>query len=155
MYQGLAFLPCKERVVGSIPTWSTKKHLGMLGSPVTPPALGAGELAGSNPAIPTIFYYQRVFIGMVLLEGRKEDIYNKYKGQIDSDRKLDSSFEPLSIYDILIGEPFLQQTNYKYLEPLVQQYFFNNEVYPRQGKELEELEPNHPNTAIELSLIHI
>lgn len=25
MYQGLAFLPCKERVVGSIPTWSTKK----------------------------------------------------------------------------------------------------------------------------------
>jgi len=85
---------------------------------------------------------------MVLLEGRKEDIYNKYKGQIDADRKLDSSFEPLSIYDILIGEPFLQQTNYKYLEPLVQQYFFNNEVYPRQGKELEELEPNHPNTAI-------
>ena len=126
-----------------------KKHLGMLGSPVTPPALGAGELAGSNPAIPTIFYYQRVFIVMVLLEGRKEDIYNKYKGQIDADRKLDSSFEPLSIYDILIGEPFLQQTNYKYLEPLVQQYFFNNEVYPRQGKELEELEPNHPNTAIE------
>ena len=86
---------------------------------------------------------------MVLLEGRKEDIYNKYKGQIDADRKLDSSFEPLSIYDILIEEPFLQQTNYKYLEPLVQQYFFNNEVYPRQGKELEQLEPNHPNTAIE------
>jgi len=28
---------------------------------------------------------------MVLLEGRKEDIYNKYKGQIDADRKLDSS----------------------------------------------------------------
>jgi hypothetical protein len=26
----------------------------MLGSPVTPPALGAGELAGSNPAISTI-----------------------------------------------------------------------------------------------------
>ena len=26
---------------------------GILGSPVTPPALGAGELAGSNPAIPT------------------------------------------------------------------------------------------------------
>ena len=121
----------------------------MLGSQVTPPALGAGELASSNLAIPTIFYYQRVFIGMVLLEGRKEDIYNKYKGQIDADRKLDSSFEPLSIYDILIEEPFLQQTNYKYLESLVQQYFFYNEVYPRQGKELEELEPNHPNTAIE------
>lgn len=121
----------------------------MLGSQVTPPALGAGELASSNLAISTIFYYQRVFIVMVLLEGRKEDIYNKYKGQIDADRKLDSSFEPLSIYDILIEESFLQQTNYKYLEPLVQQYFFFNEVYPRQGKELEELEPNHPNTAVQ------
>jgi len=86
---------------------------------------------------------------MVLLEGRKEDIYNKYKGQIDTERKLNSSFEPLSIYDILIGEPFIQQTNYKYLEPLIQQYFFFNEIYPRQGKELEELEPNHPNTSIE------
>ena len=39
--------------MGSIPTVSTKKHLGMLGSPVTPPALGAGELASSNLAIPT------------------------------------------------------------------------------------------------------
>jgi len=86
---------------------------------------------------------------MILLEGRKEDIYNKYKGQIDTERKLNSSFEPLSIYDILIDEPFIQQTNYKYLEPLIQQYFFFNEVYPRQGKELEELEPNHPNTSIE------
>ena len=86
---------------------------------------------------------------MVLLEGRKEDIYNKYKGQIDADRKLDSSFEPLSIYDILIDEPFIQQTNYKYLEPLIQQHFFFNEVYPRQGKELEELEPNYPNTAVQ------
>jgi hypothetical protein len=42
--------------MGSIPTVSTKKHLGMLGSQVTPPALGAGELAGSNPAIPTKNY---------------------------------------------------------------------------------------------------
>ena len=98
---------------------------------------------------PDNFYYQRVFIVMVLLEGRKEDIYNKYKGQIDTERKLNSSFEPLSIYDILIGEPFIQQTNYKYLEPLIQQHFFFNEVYPRQGKELEELEPNHPNTAVQ------
>ena len=43
----------QSKRMGSIPTVSTKKHLGMLGSLVTPPALGAGELAGSNPAIPT------------------------------------------------------------------------------------------------------
>jgi hypothetical protein len=86
---------------------------------------------------------------MVLLEGRKEDIYNKYKAQIDVERKLNSSFQPISIYDVLIDEPFIQQTNYKYLEPLIQQYYFYNEIYPRQGKELEELEPNHVNTSIE------
>jgi len=86
---------------------------------------------------------------MVLLEGRKEDIYNKYKTQIDVERKLNSSFQPISIYDVLIDEPFIQQTNYKYLEPLIQQYYFYNEIYPRQGKELEELEPNHVNTSIE------
>ena len=68
MYQGLAFLPCKERVVGSIPTWSTKKNIyGMLGSPVTPPALGAGELASSNLAIPTKKYnISKILITFVL-----------------------------------------------------------------------------------------
>ena len=85
---------------------------------------------------------------MVLLEGRKEDLYNKYKGQIESERKLNSLFQPLSIYDMLIDEPFIQQTNYKYLEPLIQQYYFYNDIYPRQGKELEELEPNQVNTSI-------
>lgn len=85
---------------------------------------------------------------MVLLEGRKEDLYNKYKGQIESERKLNSLFQPLSIYDMLIDEPFIQQTNYKYLEPLIQQYYFYNDIYPRQGKELEELEPNQVGTSI-------
>ncbi len=85
---------------------------------------------------------------MVLLEGRKEDLYNKYKGQIESERKLNSLFQPLSIYDMLIDEPFIQQTNYKYLEPLIQQYYFYNDIYPRQGKELEELEPNQVNSSI-------
>jgi hypothetical protein len=85
---------------------------------------------------------------MVLLEGRKEDLYNKYKWQIESERKLNSLFQPLSIYDMLIDEPFIQQTNYKYLEPLIQQYYFYNETYARQGKELEELEPNQVNTSI-------
>lgn len=85
---------------------------------------------------------------MVLLEGRKEDIYKKYKGQIDAERKLNSSSEPISIYDLLINEPFLQQTNFKYLEPIIQQYYFFNGIYPRQGKELEELEPNLQVTSV-------
>jgi hypothetical protein len=85
---------------------------------------------------------------MVLLEGRKEDLYNKYKGQIESERKLNSLFQSLSIYDMLIDEPFIQQTNYKYLDSLIQQYYFYNDIYPRQGKELEELEPNQVNTSI-------
>lgn len=40
-----------KTVVGSIPIGTANNE--MLGSPVTPPALGAGELAGSNPAIST------------------------------------------------------------------------------------------------------
>jgi hypothetical protein len=32
---------------------SMEQIIEMLGSPVTPPALGAGELVGSNPAIST------------------------------------------------------------------------------------------------------
>lgn len=80
---------------------------------------------------------------MILLEGRKEDIYNKYKEQINSERKLYSSFKSTSIYDILIDEPFIQQTNYKYLEPLIQQYYFSNPFNLRLelDKELEELAP--------------
>lgn len=84
---------------------------------------------------------------MVLSEGRKEDVYNKFKGKIDSERKLNSLIEPKSFYDIVLEEPFMEQTNYKYLEPLLTQHFLWNDVYPRQGKELEELEPNMVSTA--------
>lgn len=84
---------------------------------------------------------------MLILEGRKEDIYNKYKSKIDVERKLNSSIEPISIYDILIQDPYIQDTNYKFLEPLILQYYTENEIYPRQGEELEELEPNLPSTS--------
>jgi hypothetical protein len=84
---------------------------------------------------------------MILSEGRKEDVYNKFKGKIDSERKLNSLIEPKSFYDIVLEEPFMEQTNYKYLEPLLTQHFLWNDVYPRQGKELEELEPNMVSTA--------
>ena len=84
---------------------------------------------------------------MILSEGRKEDIYNKYKNKIEVERKLNSLIEPISLYDILIDEPYIQQTNYKFLEPIIQQYYIFNEIYPREGKELEELEPNRVATA--------
>lgn len=84
---------------------------------------------------------------MILSEGRKEDIYNKYKNKIEVERKLNSLIEPISLYDILIDEPYIQQTNYKFLEPIIQQYYVFNEIYPREGKELEELEPNRVATA--------
>jgi hypothetical protein len=82
---------------------------------------------------------------MLILEGRKEDIYNKYKSKIDVERKLNSLIEPISVYDILIQDPYIQDTNYKFLEPLILQYYTENEIYPRQGEELEELEPNIPS----------
>jgi len=84
---------------------------------------------------------------MILSEGRKEDIYNKYKNKIEVERKLNSLIEPISIYDILIDEPYIKQTNYKFLEPIMQQYYVFDEIYPREGKELEELEPNTVRTS--------
>jgi len=84
---------------------------------------------------------------MLITEGRKEDIYNKYKSKIDVERKLNSSIESISLYDILIQNPFIQDTNYKFLEPLLLQYYTENEIYPRNDKELEELKPNHPSTS--------
>jgi hypothetical protein len=83
---------------------------------------------------------------MILTEGRKEDVYNRFKGKIDVERKLNSLIEPKSFYDIVLEDPFMEQTNYKYLEPLVTQHFLWNDIYPRQGKELEELEPNMVST---------
>ena len=64
---------------------------------------------------------------MILSEGRKEDVYNKFKGKIDSERKLNSLIEPKSFYDIVLEEPFMEQTNYKYLEPLLTQHFLWND----------------------------
>ena len=46
-------------VAGSSPVRTAKNEV--LGSPVTPPALGAGELAGSNPAIPTKVLHKGFF----------------------------------------------------------------------------------------------
>ena len=118
----------------------------MLGSQVTPLRLGRRKFRRFESCHPDKLKFPIYLYHMILTEGRKEDVYNKYKDKIDTERKLRSLVEPKSFYDILLEEPFMEQTNYKYLEPLVAQHFIWNEVYPRQGNELEELEPNMAST---------
>lgn len=89
---------------------------------------------------------------MLISEGRKEDVYKKFKNVIEVERKLSSSFQSLSIYDVLIKDPYIQQTNYKFLEPLIKQFYVYNHYIPREGKELEELEPNTIQTATSSNL---
>ena len=60
---------------------------------------------------------------MILSEGRKEDVYNKFKKEIDNERILHSDVTSKSFYDFLVMDNFIQETNYKYLEPLVKQYY--------------------------------
>ena len=60
---------------------------------------------------------------MILSEGRKEDVYNKFKKEIDNERILHSDVTRKSFYDFLVMDNFIQETNYKYLEPLVKQYY--------------------------------
>ena len=83
---------------------------------------------------------------MVLTEGRKENVYNKYKKLIDNERKLVSDVQPLSFYDVLVNDDFMKQTNYKYLDPLVNQYFiydwFDNDL------KVDEIEPLRRDIAL-------
>jgi len=81
---------------------------------------------------------------MVLTEGRKENVYEKYKKLIDNQRKLVSDVQPLSYYDVLVNDDFMKQTNYKYLEPLVNQYF----NYDRTGLDVDEIEPLRRDIAL-------
>ena len=70
-----------------------RQNIEMLGSQVTPPALGAGELAGSNPAISTKIYKK---IWQLLLNTNSN---NKLIEQIDNGIVLSKSksTEPESI----------------------------------------------------------
>lgn len=59
-------------------------------------------------------------------EGRKENIFNKYQNQIEAERKLVSGYLPdglSSLYDYLIVDPFIEQTNFKYLDDLLAQHY--------------------------------
>lgn len=67
---------------------------------------------------------------MLIIEGRKEDVYKKYQRQIDTERNylaqhtLPNVDSPASFYDLLINDRFVNdETNNKYLDPLVNLYY--------------------------------
>lgn len=62
----------------------------------------------------------------MLNEGRKEDAYKKFKRAIDIEKNLVSNYldtETATLYGFLISDPFMQQTNFKYLDDLVDVYY--------------------------------
>jgi hypothetical protein len=79
---------------------------------------------------------------MILFEGRSADVYNKFKEVIDNERKLISSYmSDASTYDFIATEPFIKNTNFKYLNDLIT-LFYNNLIqeYKLTGKDVEPLE---------------
>lgn len=67
---------------------------------------------------------------MLILEGRKENVFNKYESQIRAGRKLVSNYlDNGSAYDFLVTDPFMIQSNYKYLDELIRTYLVMNEFY--------------------------
>jgi hypothetical protein len=64
---------------------------------------------------------------MILFEGRKEDAYKKFQKSIDAERKMISSYmDDASAYDFLLDEPFIKETNYKYLNDILEDYYTVN-----------------------------
>jgi hypothetical protein len=55
----------------------------------------------------------------LLLEGRLDTVYNKYKQKIDKERKLNSSVSETSWYDKLAENNHFQDTNFKYLDDVL------------------------------------
>jgi hypothetical protein len=65
---------------------------------------------------------------MILFEGRKEDVYKKFQKSIDAERKMISTYmDTAAAYDFLIGEPFIKETNYKYLNDILEYYYNVNQ----------------------------
>ena len=74
-------------------------------------------------------------MNMILFEGRKEDSYKKFQNSIDGERKMISTYmDDASAYDFLIDEPFIKETNYKYLNDILEHYYtvnyYSGEVEP-------------------------
>lgn len=67
-------------------------------------------------------------MNMILLEGRKEDVYKKYQKSIDAERKFLSNYmDNASAYDFLLDDPFMIETNYKYLGDALEHHYTMNE----------------------------
>jgi hypothetical protein len=77
-------------------------------------------------------------MNMILFEGRKEDSYKKFQKSIDAERKMISTYmDTASAYDFLIGEPFIKETNYKYLNDILQ-YYYNVNQYSGDAEPLDK-----------------
>jgi len=75
---------------------------------------------------------------MILFEGRKEDSYKKFQNSIDGERKMISTYmDDASAYDFLIGEPFIKETNYKYLNDILDYYYTVN-YYSGEAEPLDK-----------------
>lgn len=73
---------------------------------------------------------------MLILEGRKENVFKKYENEIQAARKLVSNYlENGSAYDFLVSDPFMIQTNYKYLDELMKVYLIMNQFYFKSEKQ--------------------
>ena len=67
-------------------------------------------------------------MNMILFEGRKEDSYRKFQKSIDAERKMISTYmDDASAYDFLLDEPFMKETNYKYLNDVLEYFYTVNE----------------------------
>jgi len=71
----------------------------------------------------------KLMTNMVLNEGRKDDIFNKFKKDIEGERQFTSKIfdeTPVSGYDFFIDNDFVKKTNYKYLNFLLTLYYLSN-----------------------------
>ena len=77
-------------------------------------------------------------MNMILFEGRKEDSYKKFQKSIDAERKMISTYmDTAAAYDFLIGEPFIKETNYKYLNDILE-YYYNVNQYSGEAEPLDK-----------------
>lgn len=66
-------------------------------------------------------------MSMILFEGRKEDAYRKFQKSIDAERDMLSTYmDDASAYDFLLDDPFMIETNYKYLNDILEYYYSVN-----------------------------
>ena len=76
---------------------------------------------------------------MILFEGRKEDSYKKFQKSIDSERKMISTYmDNASAYNFLLDEPFIKETNYKYLNDILDSYYSLNQYSGDDEKPLNK-----------------